>query len=456
MKTKSSLKKNDSTSRRLYERFRDFVAEREMISPGDRVLAAVSGGADSVCMLLLLNELRGEVPFELLSCYIEHGIRGSESVDDGVFVESLSRMLGIDCKIISVDVMGRVRQTGESVEEAARKLRYDALNTIDHSKLAVAHHLEDQAETVLFRMARGTGPKGLCGMAAVNGNIIRPVLEFSREEILKYLDENGQTYRVDVTNDDTSYDRNRLRHNVLPELEKINAEAFSHILSLSDQMSGLMKYIDEKAGKYIDEHYNGEFLLTEDLRQEPKAFSVEVLRKYIADATDRQKDITAGHYDSAYELIAADTGSGIDLPAGWRLEKTYGGLVIKKRGEQSLGADKISLEKRVLNYDNSMKIPVSTYTKWVDYDKITGDVVLRNRQAKDYVVLDDEGHRKSLKDWMIDKKIPRDKRDNIWLVAAGSEVLWVVGYRIGARCKVTDKTIRVMELKAIMEDEHEG
>ncbi len=440
----------------LYERFRDFVAIREMISPGDRVLAAVSGGADSVCMLLLLSKLKEDLDFELEACYIEHGIRGEESVQDGDFVTSLAKSLGVSCKVISVDVMSRVRETKESVEEAARILRYEALGTIECDKLAVAHHIEDQVETVLFRMARGTGPKGLCGMAPVNGKIIRPILAFSKEEILNYLDENDQTYRVDVTNDDTTYDRNRLRHNVLPELRSVNTEAFSHIMMLSEQMMGLMEYVSEQAEQYIVQHYVDDILRTDDLLSEPKAYAIEVLREYVAMVTDHQKDITADHYDKIYELISCNTGAGLDLPAGWRIEKTYGGVAVKRQGCARDGGIEYRLETRLLKYDNSMKIPVSTYTKWVDYDKITGDVALRKRQSGDYLVLDCEGHRKSLKDWMIDKKIPRDQRDSVWLVASGSEILWVVGYRIGARCKVTEETVNVMELKAVMEEEHEG
>ena len=201
------------------------------------LIAAVSGGADSVCLLLVLNELKDRMNFELETIHVEHGIRGEESCRDARFVESLCRRLSISCHVEQVDVPAYSRETGMGTEEAARVLRYQAFSRYAlerNGKIVLAHHMEDNAETVLFQMLRGSSLNGMCGMSASREDeagvtYIRPLLEIRRGEIEAYLESAGQMYCTDSTNLETEYHRNYLRKEILPRLAEINSAAVPHI-----------------------------------------------------------------------------------------------------------------------------------------------------------------------------------------------------------------------------------
>ncbi|MBO5503279.1 MAG: tRNA lysidine(34) synthetase TilS, partial [Lachnospiraceae bacterium] len=226
-----------------------------MAGPGDRVVAAVSGGADSVCMLLLLDRIRSEIGFSMRALHVHHGIRGESADEDARFVSQLCERLGVRCDVIRVDVPAIAKAGGTGIEETAREERYrvlreacqawereDAGARAGRYCIAVAHHMEDQAETVLFRMARGSGLTGVAGMrpaAPLPGDpeilVIRPLLQFTRAEIEEIVTEAGTGWREDETNSDVSYARNRIRSGILPELAQINEAAVRHICALAEE-----------------------------------------------------------------------------------------------------------------------------------------------------------------------------------------------------------------------------
>ena len=221
------------------------------------VTAGVSGGADSVCMLLILKACceRRNLPRQVV--HIEHGLRGEESLGDAAFVEDLCRKQDIPCTVLHKEVASLAAREGLSTEEAGRMARYEAFEEAcpEGGVIAVAHNMQDQAETVLFHLARGTGLDGLAGMQPVRGNIIRPLLCCGREEIEDWLRENGQTWRTDATNQDTAYSRNMLRHHVLPILqEEVNAQAIRHICEAAEHAGEAGAYLDRKAREFIDVH----------------------------------------------------------------------------------------------------------------------------------------------------------------------------------------------------------
>ena len=212
----------------MLEEAKKFTKEHHMIEEGSRVIAGVSGGADSVCLLLLLLELQKEMTFELRVVHVEHGIRGQESLADCEFVEKMCGRLGVECKSHYIDVPKEAKQCGRTLEETARLMRYEIFEKEAESwggaKIAVAHNRGDDAETVLFHLIRGSGLSGMRGILPVRGNVIRPLLHTGREEILSYLEEKKQPYCVDATNRDEHYTRNCIRAQIMPRLIEMNPQ----------------------------------------------------------------------------------------------------------------------------------------------------------------------------------------------------------------------------------------
>lgn len=258
----------------MIRRTKDYILENKMINNHSTVLVALSGGADSVCLLLLLNEIKrqcaDELDFALEAVHVEHGIRGAESRADAGFASDLCERLNIPCHVHSVDVPQYAASHGLGLEEAARILRYEAFEkevttayAADQKQgnsrqavVAVAHHMEDNAETVLFQMLRGSGAKGLSGMHPVsvkNGvTYIRPLLSATRAQIEEYLKENGQAFVTDATNTDTAYSRNKLRHDVFPLLLQINDRAIEHINESAGQLAVMNDFYEEQLKEACD------------------------------------------------------------------------------------------------------------------------------------------------------------------------------------------------------------
>ena len=235
-----------------------YLEKHNMISTNEKVIVGVSGGADSLCLLFVLLEYRKKVPFTLLAVHVEHGIRGEESLADAAFVERICRENGIWFTCISCDVPRLAGEQKISMEEAARLARYQAFEKVrkeqQADKIAVAHNQNDQAETVLFRMARGTGITGAGGIRPVNGCIIRPLLACSRKEIECYLKERKIHWCEDASNADTEYTRNSLRHHVIPVLEReVNEKAVAHLASLAEEMQQVQAYMEEQAQQQAEQ-----------------------------------------------------------------------------------------------------------------------------------------------------------------------------------------------------------
>ena len=256
----------------MINRIHDYMIHNKMIEEGGCLLAAVSGGADSMCLLEILRELQAKAGFQLRVLHVHHGLRESAE-GDLEYVAGYCAASGIPFEAVRVDAAGYAAEAGMSVEEAARHLRYEALESAAerwdcenkpksdsessqqtediHCRIAVAHHLEDQAETVLFNLVRGSRLRGLRGMLPVNGRIIRPLLECSRREIEDYLRERGITWREDETNEDIRYARNLLRREVMPLLEKINAGAVQHIAKAAEEAAETEEFLRIETEKAV-------------------------------------------------------------------------------------------------------------------------------------------------------------------------------------------------------------
>ena len=310
-----------------------------MIRRGDLILAALSGGPDSVCLLSVLCSLRKVLGFRLSAVHVHHGLRGAEADRDEVFCRELSENLDVPFDSIRVDVHALVREKGLSEEEAARDLRYGVMmellekklhgegraeNSACTGRIAVAHHADDQAETILLNLLRGSGLKGLCGMQPVRDAVIRPLLETGRTEILQYLDERGLAYCLDRTNLDNDYTRNFLRNEILPRMEQgINRRASEHIAATGRMIAEAEAFLEETARSLPDvivtELYGnaGSVVLRRRLLKEKP----QILRRYvIIEALKRLgiplKDWGEAHFTEIDRALAAHTGYHLDLPGG--------------------------------------------------------------------------------------------------------------------------------------------
>lgn len=431
-----------------------------MAEPGDRIIAGVSGGADSVCLLITLWCLSGTVPFTLYAIHVHHGLRESADLDEE-YVRRLCEQLAVPLETVRVDASGYAREHKTGIEEAARILRYEAFERecrrreMTESglscKVAVAHHLDDQAETVLFRLCRGSSVTGLGGMRPVNGRIIRPLLEIRRTEIEKWLTERGIAWRTDETNADTRYARNLIRRKVMPLLENVNNSAAQHIARTAQEAAEVDRYLQLQTQTALARCTVRERQLSVPalLREDP-LIRKRVVYGILSEAAGRRKDLEEKHVEAILRLCAGTGSASLDLPYGLKAVREYDILhfdrSISDRLPFPLSAAEYST--RVLSFSGDMSdIPAKKYTKWLDYDKMTSAVLFRTRRAGDRIAISEEST-KSLGRCMIDGKVPKEIRSRIVLpVLEPGQVLWIPGYRISSAFKVSETTRQVLEIR---------
>ena len=465
----------------MFQKVYDYISENHMIEAGDEVLVGVSGGADSVCLFFLLQKLQEQIPFHLTVMHINHSLRQTAQRDEN-FVKDLCEAYNVDFVKQKVDVPYLVKTKGLSVEEAARIARYEAFskqakilqeknNTC--VKLAVAHHINDQAETVLFHLFRGCSLTGLRGMLPVREEedfiVIRPLLDVTREEIEGFLEKQGLVFMTDETNMDNQYSRNRIRNEMLPMAEQFICQGTaSHIAKTAQDVTMAQDFLDT----ICQREYESVVLVREEVVQiSCQDFSnmhqylkYEVLYRAISQIAGVKKDLSRVHIEALLKLFDSQVGRQIDLPYGICARKSYEWVELYKKDlEKAKGQnDKVReilldvpgttflfggmlVKARVFPYDNTHEIPKKKYTKWFDYDKIEKSLVVRNRQKEDYFYID-EFHKKRVKDYMVNEKIDRAIRDELLLICDGNHMLWMPGYRISSYYKVNHKTQRILEL----------
>lgn len=433
----------------------DFIREQHMVEEGDGVLAAVSGGADSVCLLFLLCSMREELAVRLAAFHLHHGLRGAEADRDEAFVKQLCEAWQVPFYSAHEDAAAYGRERGISEEEAGRELRYSHLEALadrlSFGKIAVAHHREDQAETVVFHLFRGTGLKGMGGIRPVRGKIIRPLLECSRQEIEGYLRENGISWCEDSTNSENTYKRNRIRNELLPWAgQYLNERASEHAAQFARFAAQADAYFEAQA-EMILEAENRAAVSVRTFDSQPEILKGYLVRAMIRQAGGSARNLTERHIQAVCALTGPGGGVRADLPGGLQAVRGYRELRIARpeRLEESGILEQLGkqLQFRVYPREKQLEIPKNRCTKWFDYDRIKTTLQIRNRRPGDYLVVTSKGGKKKLKDYLINEKIPRLERDHLMLLASGQEILWIVGKRISEAYKITESTKRVLEIK---------
>lgn len=429
-----------------------FIKEKNLIQDGDKLIVGVSGGADSVYLLLILDSLKQKMNLEITAVHINHMIR-KEAVDDQKFVEELCGKLSIPCEVFEIDVTNISKRKKMSLEEAGRKARYDAffkmMKKYQADKIAIAHHQNDQAETFLYRMARGTGIYGAGAMKAEDGKLIRPLLCVKKQEIIHDLKKIGQSWVEDASNQEDEFARNQIRNQIMPRLEMINDQVVEHIglfcEDVQEVTTYLTKQIKEATLKCTRKVEQGYEIDCDQLLQQNIWIQKQILKMVLEKTAGKKKDLERRHVNDLIALAQNGTGKRISLPYDMVAEKNYQYIKVQK-GNIS---DKQEITGRILceEVTDLANIVENDFTKIIDYDRIETGVQLRCRKPGDFFTFGKDQKRKSLSRYFIDEKIPRQLREEIPLVADGSHIVWIVGRRISEYYKIKESTKRYLKLE---------
>lgn len=468
------------------KRIEKFIQKYHMLTCGDRVIAGVSGGADSVCLFLMLLELRKKIGFDLIAVHVHHGLRGEAADQDQQFVETLCEQHRIPLEIFRVNLESIAKKRKQSLEEAGRMVRREAFDSVckkyGGNKIALAHHQNDNAETLLWNLSRGTGLDGLGGIRPVNGKFIRPLLCMNRKEIEEYLAKRKQSYCIDETNAGTDYTRNKLRHLVLPILEEqVNSAAVRHMNETMEQIWELQEYMQEQVEaayqECVQEHFEKACWIQiqqKSFETFPELIKKMVIRKGMEQVGGKKRDLSHKHVDVMMELMNKQVGRTLDLPYEMHAKRNYEGIRLEKQRTYSFGEEKkaeimqecmaeLNIPGETILADRNLKlrckilekpknlsikdIPQKIYTKWFDYGIIKSSLYIRTRQAGDIIVIDEKGHQKKLKNWFVDEKIPKEVRDSQLLLAENNEILWVLGHRMSQAYQVKQSTKWILQIE---------
>ncbi|WP_216697025.1 tRNA lysidine(34) synthetase TilS [Anaerostipes faecalis] len=438
------------------EKVIQFIKNRSLIEENDRILVGVSGGADSVYLLRVLCALQEKMNLSIKAIHVNHQIR-KEAAGDQEFVETLCARWKVPCKVVSVDVKKIAKKYKLTLEEAGRKARYEIFykerDALGGGKIAVAHHQNDQAETFLFRIARGTGIEGAGAMKAFDDPLIRPLLCMKKAEIQEELIKAGQDWVEDATNEDNAYARNQIRNQIIPLMEEVNPRTVEHIAFLSEDIQEVMEYLktvlEKQYHKIVKRDEERRLIDWIDLKKQDLWIQKQIVKRALEETAGRRKDIEKRHVRDVFSLMEKDSGKQISLPYQMVAEKSYQYIILKKKGcEKKQQVQGILRQEKIQDFSNILE---KDCIKIIDYDKIENGIQLRYRKPGDFFVFGTEGRKKSLNRFFIDEKIPREMRDQIPLAADGNHIVWIVGRRVSSHYQVSDKTKQYLKLEFIRE-----
>lgn len=435
-----------------------------MISPNDHVLAAVSGGADSVAMLHMLFRLQERLKIQLSIAHMDHRIRGGEAQREAVFVQELAGRLGIACIAEARDVPAHKSASGLSLQEAAREVRYgffrDAMAAQGSNKLALAHHADDQAETVLMRLVRGASLKGLAGIPACrDGYIIRPLIGVARSEIEAWLRERGIEHIHDTSASEQHYLRNKIRHQLLPLLRKeynpgIVATLGRTAALVRQDEQALEMQVDTLLHSHVETRQSEHSIAIAALQEAGPDLYGRCVRRIIAGLKGDTRELTEKHIAAIVRLIESPgPARTVQLPGPWCVRRYYGSLVFARRRQAfpsfSHTSNEIPAVMEIAELGISLKfetIPIADsggvfdnadkLTAHIAVDKALGPVTVRQWQPGDvFYPLGGAGSKK-LKDLFSDLKMPPPDRRRVPVLLFGDRIAWVCGQRLDERFKV--------------------
>ncbi|MBQ2847997.1 MAG: tRNA lysidine(34) synthetase TilS [Clostridia bacterium] len=422
------------------------IEKYNMLPEGSTVVVAVSGGSDSMVLLNVLNALKEEYSINLCAAHVNHGLRGENADRDERFVAEKCAEMNIELNILKADVSGKAKESGMSIEECGRKIRYDFFNSLgDNIIIATAHNLSDRAETFLFNFARGSALRGLCSIPAVRDNIIRPLIDCSKEEIISFCEENAVEYVTDETNSDVVYSRNRIRHNIVSQFKEINPSFEKSAMRCINSLNEDEMYLRSLACELAENLKKDGGYDTKKLLQSP----VPILKRAVIKIVEENTGITPG-YRSLERIIGLLKESGsLQINGGVTVRVRRG--VLDFPSECDVTGD-VSLEIQTVNIketNNLQNFSNQDLEYFLDYDKIHGKIFARGRQAGDKITLVSRNCTKSLKKLFNELSVPPEKRDSVAVVADDNGLLILEGIGVDKRAAVTKETEKIMIVKIV-------
>ena len=436
----------------MINRVLETIRRHQLLEVGDCVVVALSGGPDSVALLLALKEMEASLSLQVSAAHVNHLLRGEESDEDERFVRRLCQEAEVLVEVLRIDTRQEVERSGENLQSCARRLRYDFLFQLALSqdrKVATGHTLNDQAETFLMKLIRGAGPAGLSGIAPLRVNrfgrdartgvvmVVRPLLELLRPEILAYLEERKRSYREDRSNQDLSYDRNWVRHQLIPLLE---AQLNPSLIETLDRSSQLFKEIEEyllaqgrEAFEQCRIRQEGEVRIRiEELKTLPAIMQKQVVRQGVVNEKGDLEDITLQHIRQVLELCSSGSGREVHLPGGLKVQREFEELRFTRESSPCDFLYQLSVPGKILIKEvgkslvaRRVKAPGKgkTLIKW-GHD----DLIVRNRRPGDEYRVSPRSGTKKLKELLQRKRIPRSQRDKLLILEGNNEIMWVEGF----------------------------
>ena len=422
----------------LVKKVKEFIEKEDLFSKQDKILVALSGGADSVALTRILITLG----YHCEAAHCNFALRGEESDRDEDFVRNFCRSLNIKCHSIHFETRRYAAQQSISIEMAARELRYNWFSKIceesDCQVVAVAHHKDDSVETMLLNLIRGTGINGLLGIRPKNGNVVRPLLCASRQEVVAYLHRMNQTYVTDSTNLEDEYTRNKIRLNLLPLMEEINPSVKDGLVKTASYLNDISKVYQQAIKESIDRIFitPEKEISIEKLMNEPapQALLFEVLSPLGFNSTQ---------VEEVYGSLNGQPGKRF-ISSQWQVVKDRDLLLIEK---VKTANDKPQIIFEEVLFTKEFVIPKDKNTACFDANKFKGVISIRKWEKGDYFIPFGMKGKKLVSDFMTDSKFSLLKKEQQWVLSCNDQIAWLIGERTDNRFRIDDSTQKVIIAK---------
>ena len=423
----------------LLDTVRKTISEYGLIEKGDKVLCAVSGGADSMCLLDVVLSLKDELALSVYVANVNHLIRGDEAKRDSDFVKRICIENGVELFYREYDVPSVSQEMKVGEEECGRILRYEFFEEISKklggTKIATAHNLNDNAETVLFRLVRGSSAQGLTGIKYKRGNIIRPLLDVNRDEIEEYLNSKNLSWCEDSTNSLSLYSRNKLRNCVMPYLEEISAGSQKKIVSAAKLIKEDNDFIKHHTDELVRKCFFENYILVDEL----KDIHIALKRRIVSVVLEKWgvKEITVDKIDSFIDFLSKDSGKTFDINAAFVAQKSYDKVLLLERTKEKNPPQVLENNKECIGEKWTIKAYISQFPikeksnniAVFDAEKLSFPLTVRYRKEGDRIKQRGMSGSKKINDIFTDEKIEKHLRDTIPIIEKDNEILFICGLR---------------------------